>query len=320
MALGGNYGNSAGPTTNSKFRAYIEISISDQTATQYRLRHKFAISVDGGNFSGTIAHRSWGGDVVLYGPGWYGDSGWIDDGWHGSGYTLSLSCNVYYTGGSGATYSSICNASYTVPNLQSAPDAPTSVTLTRNSDTQLTLSWDFTATSNKPVTSQVRALKINEDSWIYTDINDDTTKSAIITAAANNRYYAGVKLLNSSGASAWTFSEYVYTSPATPSAAVAIKTGTNVSLQATVSNIKYPKSYQWQRASKSDFSDATTLSGTASVISDSTTLATPYYRVRCLGQSGTYSSWRTATLTTNPQLYVLVPDGKTIQDIYINKG
>ena len=48
-------------------------------------------------------------------------------------------------------------------------------------------------------------------------------------------------------------------------------------------------------------------------------LATPYYRVRCLGQSGTYSGWRTATLSTNPQLFVQIPDGKTIQDIYVWK-
>ena len=74
MALGGNYGNSAG-TTSSKFRVYIEIDISDQTATQYRLRHKFSIRVDKGNFNGAIVHKSWGGTVRLYGTGWYGDSG-----------------------------------------------------------------------------------------------------------------------------------------------------------------------------------------------------------------------------------------------------
>ena len=318
MALGGNSGNSEG-TTNSRCRVYIEISISDQTATQYRLRHRFSISVDSGNFYGTTVHRSWGGDVSLYGPGWYGDSGWIDDGWHGSNYTLSLSCNAYYTAGSGTTYRSTCNTSYTVPNLQPPPDAPTFVTLTRNSDTQLTLSWDFTAASNKPVTSQVRALKINEDSWIYTDINDGTTKSAIITASANNRYYAAVGLLNSGGQSAWTYSEYVYTSPAAPSSAIAIKMGQSVSLQAVVSNIRYPQSYQWQRASNSSFSDAVTLSGTAADIDDTTTLDIPYYRVRCLGQGNLYSEWRTVTLSINPQLYIQIPDGATIQNIYINK-
>lgn len=318
MALGGNYGNSAGPN-NSKFRAYIEISISDQTATQYRLRHKFSISVDGGNFYGTIVHRSWGGDVVLYGPGWYGDSGWIDDGWHGSGYTLSLSCNVYYTGGSGATHSSICNASYTVPNLQSAPDAPTSVTLTRNSDTSHTLSWAFSTSSTKPVTKQERALETNGSWGSATSISNGTTKSANYTTTTNSRYRGRVRVGNSVGWSGWTYSGYTYTTPAAPSAATAIKTGNNVSLQATVSNIRYPKSYQWQRASSSSFSDATTLSGTSAAISDTTTIATPYYRVRCLGQSGTYSGWRTATLSINPQLFVQIPDGKTIQDVYVWK-
>lgn len=137
------------------------------------------------------------------------------------------------------------------------------------------------------------------------------------------KFYHGASsgVQGANGAAGADYKVYVYEMaiPATPSSATAIKTGNNVSLQAGGSNIRYPKSYQWQRASKSDFSDATTLSGTTSVISDSTTLTTPYYRVRCLGQSETYSGWRTATFTSNPQLYVQIPDGKTIQDIYVYK-
>ncbi len=318
MALGGNYGNTAG-TQYSTFQAYIEIGVTETSATGQHLRYKYSIYVSRGDFHNSTFHPSWRDTLQVGGVGWWGDSGWIDAGWYNSGSTLNLSCNVWYRSSS-RRYTSSCSASYTVPYFQSAPDAPTSVTLTRNSDTQLTLSWDFTAASNKPVTSQERALQINDDPWVYTTINDGTTKSATITAAANNSYGAAVRLSNSSGTSAWKYpGYYVYTSPATPSAATAIKTGTNVSLQATVSNIRYPRSYQWQRASKSDFSDATTLSGTAAVISDTTSLATPYYRVRCLGMSWTYSEWRTATLSKNPQLYVQIPDGKTIQDVYIRK-
>ena len=202
-----------------------------------------------------------------------------------------------------------------------APNPPTSVTLKKNSDTSHTLSWAFTAGTNRPIETQERALQTNDGAWAYTTINNGTTKSASLTTAANSKYYAAVRLKNSAGTSAWTYSNTTYTTPATPSAAVAIKTGSNVSLQATVTNIRYPKSYQWQRASNSSFSSGlTTLSGTAAVISDTTSLATPYYRVRCLGQSGTYSGWRTATLSTNPQLYVQIPTGKTIKDVYINKG
>ena len=202
-----------------------------------------------------------------------------------------------------------------------APNPPTSVTLKKNSDTSHTLSWAFTAGTNRPIETQDSALQTNDGAWAYTTINNGTTKSASLTTAANSKYYAAVRLKNSAGTSAWTYSNTTYTTPATPSAAVAIKTGSNVSLQATVTNIRYPKSYQWQRASNSSFSSGlTTLSGTAAVISDTTSLATPYYRVRCLGQSGTYSGWRTATLSTNPQLYVQIPTGKTIQDVYIRKG
>lgn len=312
------WGNLAG-TNNSKFQAYIEYEVVSTSGNSQRVRYKYSCYVSQGNFNGATAHRSWGGDVRLYGTGWYGDSGWIDAGWKSSGQTFSFSCNIYYTGGSGTTYRSSASGSYTVPQLTTAPNPPTSVTLTKNSDTSHTLSWAFTVGTNKPVKTQERALQTNDGSWVYTTINNGTTKSASLTTAANSKYYAAVRLKNSAGTSAWTYSNTTYTTPATPSSATAIKTGNNVSLQAVVSNIRYPKSYQWQRASKSDFSDATTLSGTASSISDTTSLTTPYYRVRCLGQSNTYSGWRTATLTTNPQLYVQIPDGASIKSVYINK-
>lgn len=227
------------------------------------------------------------------------------------------------SGYGGYPASSEAKVTVTIPAgvFKYAPNPPTSVTLTKNSDTSHTLSGAFTAGTNRPIETQEIALQTNDGSWVYTTINNGTTKSASLTTAANSKYYAAVTLKNSAGTSAWTYSNVTYTTPATPSAATAIKTGSNVSLQATVTNIRYPKSYQWQRASNSSFtSGLTTLSGTAAVISDTTSLATPYYRVRCLGQSGTYSGWRTATLSTIPQLYVQIPTGKTIQDVYIRKG
>lgn len=313
----GYYGNTAGPAP-SYFQAYIEVDPYETSGNRQHIRYKYSVWVTAGsNFYGTSLSRSWGGNVLIYGSGWYGDSGWMDAGWYSSGQTFSASCNCGYTGSS--SYRSTCNASYTVPTLISAPNAPTSVTLRKNSDTSHTLSWAFSASSAKPVTSQERALQTNDGSWAYTTINNNTTKSVSLTTVANSKYYAAVRLKNSAGTSAWTYSNITYTTPATPSSATAIKTGSNVSLQATVTNIRYPKSYQWQRASNSSFSDATTLSGTAAVISDTTSLSTPYYRVRCLGQSGTYSGWRTVTLSINPQLFVQIPDGKTIQDVYVWK-
>lgn len=265
----------------------------------------------------------------------YGDGNWWPKSWLAGTITFDKStssytrtffawCHSQTVGGYGGyPASSEAKVTVTIPAgvFKQAPDKPTSVKLTKNSDTSHTLTWAFTSSSTKPVETQERALQTNDGAWAYTTINNGTTKSASLTTAANSKYYAAVRLKNSAGTSAWTYSNTTYTTPATPSAAVAIKTGNNVSLQATVTNIRYPKSYQWQRASNSSFSSGlTTLSGTAAVISDTTSLATPYYRVRCLGQSGTYSGWRTATLSTNPQLYVQIPSGKTIQDVYIRKG
>lgn len=271
----GFYGNTAGPGP-SYFQAYIEIDPYETSGNSQHIRYKYSVWVTAGsNFYGTSLSRSWGGNVLLYGSGWYGDSGWMDAGWYNSGSTFSASCWCSYYSTSSGTHRSDCSASYTVPTFTTAPNAPTSVTLKKNSDTSHTLSWAFSSSSTKPVTSQERALQTNDGTWAYTTINNGTTKSASLTTAANSKYYAAVRLKNSAGTSAWKYSNVTYTTPATPSAAV---------------------------------------------ISDTTSLATPYYRVRCLGQSGTYSGWRTATLSTNPQLYVQIPSGKTIQDVYIRKG
>lgn len=313
------------------------ISVSSATAVNdstYRLTLSFDIAFDWGGWNSTGAPWSVSCDgqstsgTATFNIG-SGGGNWV---WgHIAQATFdvarSTSSRVVYfsasitTGVNPPTISA--SGSYTIPAgvFKYAPNPPTSVTLKKNSDTSHTLSWAFTAGTNRPIEPQERALQTNDGSWVYTTINNGTTKSAALTTAANSKYYAAVRLKNSAGTSAWTYSNVTYTTPATPSAATAIKTGSNVSLQATVTNIRYPKSYQWQRASNSSFSSGlTTLSGTAAVISDTTSLATPYYRVRCLGQSGTYSGWRTATLSTNPQLYVQIPTGKTIQDVYIRKG
>lgn len=310
--------SSATAVNDSTYRLTLSFDIAFDWGGWNSTGAPWSISCDGQSTSGTATFNigSGGGNWV-----WgHIASATFDVARSTSARTVYFSASIN-TGVNPPTISA--SGSYTVPAgvFKYAPNPPTSVTLKKNSDTSHTLSWAFTAGTNRPIETQERALQTNDGSWVYTTINNGTTKSASLTTAANSKYYAAVRLKNSAGTSAWTYSNTTYTTPATPSAAVAIKTGTNVSLQATVSNIRYPKSYQWQRASNSSFSSGlTTLSGTAAVISDTTSLATPYYRVRCLGQSGMYSGWRTATLSTNPQLYVQIPTGKTIQDVYIRKG
>lgn len=330
---------------NDYIQAWCNVSVSSETNTQITFKVQGQLRLVNVYQYGACLSLGYyynGSSGDFYESGWY-SSAWasIDNGWYPTPnyltqtYTFNkgeTARNVtFFSWARGTTVSgygsypasSEAKVTMTIPAgvFKYAPDPPTSVTLTKNSDTSHTLSWAFTPGTNKPVETQERALQTNDGTWTYTTISNGTTKSAALTTAANSKYYAAVRLKNSAGTSAWKYSNITYTTPATPSAAIAIKTGSNVSLQATVTNIRYPKSYQWQRASNSSFSSGlTTLSGTAAVISDTTSLATPYYRVRCLGQSGTYSGWRTATLSTNPQLYVQIPDGKKIQDVYINKG
>lgn len=310
--------SSATAVNDSTYRLTLSFDIAFDWGGWNNIGAPWSISCDGQSTSGTATFNigSGGGNLV-----WgHIASATFDVARSTSARTVYFSASIN-TGAKPPTISA--SGSYTVPAgvFKYAPNPPTSVTLKKNSDTSHTLSWAFTAGTNRPIETQERALQTNDGAWAHTTINDGTTKSVSLTTAANSKYYAAVRLKNSAGTSAWEPSNITYTTPATPSAAVAIKTGSNVSLQATVTNIRYPKSYQWQRASNSSFSSGlTTLSGTAAVISDTTSLATPYYRVRCLGQSETYSEWRTATLSINPQLYVQIPTDKTIKDVYIRKG
>ncbi len=304
MALGGNYGNSAG-TASSKFRAYIEIGISDQTATQYRLRHKFSIRVDTGNFNGVTAHKSWGGTVRLYGAGWYGDSGWIDDGWKSSGQGVSLSCNAYYTGGSGRTYRSSCSASYTVPQLQQIPNLPTSISINEAG----TATWAFTTASNKPVTDQQIALEINDEWQSAIAISNGTTKSySFGELEDNSRYRARVRLHNSSGWTDYKTSEYLYTTPLSPTCSGQRIDNTAYLSVTNGASINYVDSYEWKINSNGTWEDLdpTTEENTQIQLSNYGETIQAQCRVKNLDSQ--YSDWVTFEVEPLARLFVRLPD------------
>lgn len=339
------YGGQGGSLYNGTdyIQAWLTANITSQTDTkatvsiggQLRLvgAYKYGVElVVGYYYSGSSGSYASSNSYQTYYT--YLDSGWYPNGYCNATITFDKSTSaknitffawahgVTVNGYSGYPYSSEAQVTLTIPAgvFEYAPNAPTSVTLTKSSDSTSTLSWAFTAGTNRPITKQERALETNGVWGTSTAIANNTTKSASIATTTNSRYRGRVRLGNNTGWSAWVNSGYVYTTPATPSSAVGIQTNTSVSLTCDASNVRYFTSYQWQRASSADFSDAVTLTGTTANVLDTTTLTSPYYRVRVLSPDGsTYSTWKTVSVTKNPVIYCNIPEGGAISAVYVWK-
>lgn len=317
MALGTNNGNLTG-TASSKFRVVCEIDVSDESDTQYRLRHRFYIQVTTGNFSGSHFTCSWRSSyVVVNGTGTYGSSGWIDDGWRSSGYKLSLSANAYYYGGSGTKYTSSVSCSYTVPQLQTIPNTPSSCTLGTNG----TATWAFTTSSTKPVTDQQVQLETNDEWGSAKAISNGTTKSyAFGTLAENSRFRARVRTHNSSGWSGYRTSSYIYTDPIAPTASGQYIDNTYYLQCNNYSSVRYIDSLTWEQQNGDTWTEIA--NSDAAIISGSFgTNTSKNFRVKVSNSGGLESDYTTFTLSPIVRAYIQVPDGTdpANMEIYINK-
>lgn len=155
----GFWGNASGP--GAKMYAYVEFRTSAQEEGRAWVQYKRSCYVDSGSFGGTIANRSWGGQIQLYGNGWYGDSGWCDYGWVSYGGSAHISASVWYTGWSGTYYNSSCDAWYSpdVPTWQ--PNNVSGASASLQSDGTIRVSWNRNATTARPY------------SGIYVDVSVD---------------------------------------------------------------------------------------------------------------------------------------------------
>ena len=144
----GFWGNASGP--GAKMYAYVEFRTSAQEEGRAWVQYKRSCYVDSGNFRGTIADRSWGDQIQLYGNGWYGDSGWCDYGWVGYGGSAHISASVWYTGRSGTYYNSSCDAWYSpdVPTWQ--PNNVNGASASLRSDGSIVVRWSRDATTARP--------------------------------------------------------------------------------------------------------------------------------------------------------------------------
>lgn len=220
-------------------------------------------------------------------------------------------------GGVGSTGTASGSISIAAGVFEYAPNNPTSCTITKNSDTSATLTWAFTAGTNRPITKQERALETNGSWGSSTAIANNTTKTADYTITTNSRYRGRVRLGNNTGWSAWVNSGYIYTTPTAPTA-YGIQTERSVSLTAASNGARYFSAYEWAYSADGG-TTWTTLTGTTANITHTATVDSPKYRVRTKNAGNVLSAWTTITPAKNPLIYVNVPTGSSISNVYVWK-
>jgi len=184
---------------------------------------------------------------------------------------------------------------YTIPALK-APGAPTNVVATRNSDSQITLTWTNTAaapatgaTTIGPTSTNDVEVSAGGGVWVNIYNNGAAKTSHVHTGlAANNMYKYRVRSRNAAAASAYVESAIAYTSPATPtSLLITAQSAGSISLS-WVDNSAYESGFQIEKNGSTSYIDvaANTMTWTdTSPLSETNT-----YRVRA-AIGNVYSDW-----------------------------
>lgn len=233
----------------------------------------------------------------------------------------------YHNGTSTAT------TTITVPKLDAeVPETPTSVTAKRNADNDIDVSWVLHPKLGG-ISKNTIQVQVDSGSWttLSSSLGSGATSYTYTAGSANHRYRFRVSSTSSAGTSSYGTSGYVYTTPAAPSAVSGFRIGDTCYLSATVTNIKWPNTYRWQRSTNN--SSWTTITGaTSSSISDSIISDTIYYRCCAIAPSGLAGSYSSSFKMTAalPNIYVWydstipdkimvnVPSGSNIKNVYFS--
>lgn len=229
-----------------------------------------------------------------------------------SARNISISCTIYnYTGFDNGTMSASGSVYLSAGVYEYAPNAPSNVNIEVDG-TDITISWTNNPATNKPIIGTYIDEQIEDGSWSG-NINPGYTSGTQTSftganKSLNSKYYYRLAAYNGSGLSSYVYAGPVYTDPEAPQTAYGAQLGATVSLNADVSNIKYPDTFEWQRSEDELFTNPVDLEIADSSGVDTTSIKNPWYRVRCKGLSGTYSDWTVIQAQTIPLCYVRMPD------------
>lgn len=222
-------GNWAGP--NGNYRVWMDIRTSTQGEASALVQVRRCVEVRYDLYGSHVA-TSWAGTVRMYGPGDYADSGWVDVGWYSYGDYVTLAAEAHYTSSSGAYNESSVTARYSPAVPVWTPNAPTGLTVARESDSKVALAWTNGPTASRPYHSVRVERRIDGGSWSQiASLSGSAASYADASCQPNHAYAYRVPACNSAACSGYATSGTVYNTPAAPASVTASrKTGTTVAL------------------------------------------------------------------------------------------
>lgn len=293
----GFWGNKAGPGP-SYYNSYIEFRVSEYGDNSCYVQYKYSIDVDTGDFYGTSVRRSWGGNVNLYGSGWYGDSGWCNYGWVGYGSAASASCSVSYTSGSGAYHESICNADYYPEPPVWTPYTVSNVTCAQKGLTNV-IRWTRDVAAARPYNGISLERSTDRADWQILEYLSGSVTSYTDSVRPNHTYVYRMSPYNSAGSAPYAYTDAVTSAPAKPSSPVSIiaarindNKNTVTWTGAPTQEAPYQKIVIERSVNDGGWTQINTVSGSVGSYTDTSTSANNFYRyrVRAYNISG-YSSY-----------------------------
>lgn len=290
------------------YNTYIEFRVTQQSEDSAYVQYKYSTYVSG-NYNGTVMHRSWGGDYRVYSTGWYGDSGWLNHGWVAYGASISKSCSAWYTGNSGHFYKSTCNASFSPSAPTWQPRAVTNARVTRNGQTQNTVTWSNNKTAARPYSGIYVDRQVDGGGWaLLADVGGNSTSYVDRTTRPNHTYRYRVIPHNGAGNAA----SHCYTDttrnpptvPSAPSSAANTRKSDTTNTVTWKNNTSGEAPYSQVRIERSidggAFAQIASVGGSVTTYTDSNCSSNHSYRyrVRAYNESG-YSGYSTTGTTYN---------------------
>lgn len=203
-----------------------------------------------------------------------------------------------------------------------APNTPTSCSVSRNSDTSQTISWNRTADADQPISGfkVYRYDNVTGSYYLKTTITGTWTtngsNSYTDTTTSANRYYKyKVYAYNDAGNSSYSNEDDINTTPSAPSSVVATRVSGNVEITWT-DNATNEEYYKVQRNTSSDgitWAGYSTLTSTLASNSTSYTDTTPanynQYKISCTCSNPSLESTQ---VESNQVVILQPPDAPTL--------
>jgi len=277
--------------------------------------YRFGSTGSGTNYSGTPV----GGRVLIASGG-----DWVTHNPDGTG-----SVNVSADHAAAATLgTATLSGTFALTTLTQAPGTPTALSATYVTDTQINLAWTNNyATNGVPTTSKVQSSVNGAAFGVVATLS--ATSSASMASAANRKTVFKVDAENSAGASAYSATATVFTTPAAPTSVAAAKDGSGNIIVTWTDNVPFAEHvHVVQAASSSDggvtWSAWSTLTSTGS--GGTYTHASPnpslQWKYRVSAKNTDTGALSSAQITSNVVVLLTAPNKPTLPALgpYVDKA